>query len=168
VPALLVAAAWGVGWFLPASHVAANQAAYRSDAEDVWNLVSDFERYPLWRPGINEVERLPDRDGNPVWVERGTTGDLTYEVTAWEPPWRLVTRVADPRLPFGGTWTYRIDPRGEGCTLTLIENGEIRHPLFRFMTRFFFGYYGGIDGYQRALAAELGEPPRVEHVTDAP
>jgi hypothetical protein len=164
VPAFLVAAALAVGWFLPPTHVAANRVTYRSDPERIWSVISDFEAYPEWREDVNAVERLPDREGKPVWVERSSTGDLTYEVAAWDPPRGLVTRIADPRLPFGGTWTYRIEPDTNGTVLTLTERGEIRNPLFRFMTRYVFGYYGGIDAYQRSLALELQETTLLEHV----
>jgi hypothetical protein len=61
-----------------------------------------------------------------------------------------VSRIADPNLPFGGTWTFEITPAPGGARLRITEDGEIYNPLFRFMARFIFGYEGTINGYLSA------------------
>jgi hypothetical protein len=68
----------------------------------------------------------------------------------------LITKIADPKLPFGGTWTYDIAPAGDSCTLTITENGEVYNPLFRFVSRFIIGQSTTMDGYIKALDAKLG------------
>ena len=47
-------------------------------------------------------------------------------------------RIADPELPFGGTWTYELKPEGTGTRLVITERGEVYNPIFRFMSRFVF------------------------------
>jgi hypothetical protein len=113
--------------------------------------LTDVERFPSWRQDVKRVRRLPDRDGKPAWVEEGRSGKMTFAVERVEPPRVLVTRIADPSLPFGGTWTLEITPAPEGARLRITEDGEIYNPLFRFMARFIFGYDGTIDGYFSAL-----------------
>jgi uncharacterized protein YndB with AHSA1/START domain len=75
-----------------------------------------------------------------------------------EPPRRLVTRIdSPPDGPFGGTWTYDITPVDSGTKFTVTERGWIGNPLFRFMSRFIFGYYGTQENYVRALGKRFGE-----------
>jgi hypothetical protein len=78
------------------------------------------------------------------------------------PPRKLVSRIADPKLPFGGTWTFEITPTAEGSTLRITENGFVTNPVFRFLSRFVFGHTGTIESYLKSLAKKFGEPPRIE------
>ncbi len=89
---------------------------------------------------MKTVQRLPDRDGRQVWVEETSSGRITLAVERSEAPRLLVLRIADPALPFGGTWTYEILPAANGSTLTITEDGEIYNLVFRVMARFVFGY----------------------------
>jgi hypothetical protein len=72
----------------------------------------------------------------------------------------LVVRIADPKLPFGGTWTYEIAPIPKGSSLRIREDGEVYNPLFRFLSRFVFGHSATIDAYLKSLAKKFGEPPQ--------
>jgi hypothetical protein len=76
---------------------------------------------------------------------------MTFIAARSEPPRLLVARIADPDLPFGGTWTYDIAPAGGGSRVTITEDGEIYNPLFRFVARFILGYEGTIASYLAAL-----------------
>jgi hypothetical protein len=121
----------------------------------IWSTIVDVENFPSWRAGVTRVERLPDRNGYPVWIEEGRSGKMTLAVERMEPPRVMVARIADPKLPFGGTWTYEITPEQAGSRLTITENGEIYNPLFRFMARFIFGYEGTIRSYLASLEKRL-------------
>ena len=67
------------------------------------------------------------------------------------PPRPFVARIADPDLPFGGTWTYEIAPAAGGSRVKKTEDGEIYKPQFRFVARFILGYEGTIASYLAAL-----------------
>ena len=84
-----------------------------------------------------------------------------------EPPSLLVARIADPKLPFGGTWTYRIAPAAGGSDLTITEDGEVYNVFFRFMSRFVFGHHATMDGFIKHLAGTHGmkKPKREEFVS---
>lgn len=144
-----------LGSRLPQSHVAVRQARFDVPPEVVWAAITNVEAFPSWRD-VRTIERLPDRDGKAVWIEQGPSGRITLAVERQEPPRLLVLRIADPSLPFGGAWTYQIDPAAPGSRLTITENGEIYNPMFRFMARFFFGYEGTIQSYLTALEKKLG------------
>jgi uncharacterized protein YndB with AHSA1/START domain len=144
-----------VGWALPVKHSASRHATFSAPPEVVWQTITDFEAFPGWRSDVKKVERLPDRDGRLVWVEEGRNGRLTLAVESSEPPRRLVLRIADPTLPFGGTWTYAIAPASSGTTLTITEDGEIYNPVFRVMARFVFGYESTLAAYLASLGKKL-------------
>jgi hypothetical protein len=88
---------------------------------------------------------------------------VPIEVKEWNPPARLVTRIAARDLPFGGTWTYELTPAGTGTELRITENGEVYNPLFRFLSRFVFGHTATMRTYLAALGQSLGEKVEVKH-----
>lgn len=149
---LLVVVVVAIAAMLPVQHVASRSAVLAAPPETVWQLITDVSGFPAWREDVKRVERLPDRDGRAVWVEDTTSGRITLAVDRAEPPRLLVLRIADPDLPFGGTWTYELSPGDPGATvLKITENGEVYNPVFRFMSRFIFGHEGTIRGYLAAL-----------------
>jgi uncharacterized protein YndB with AHSA1/START domain len=146
-----------IGWGLPQGHVASRRARFGQPPEALWEAITDVDAFPTWRPDVKRVERLPDRDGRPVWREVGRHGAITIEQVDAQPPRRLVGRIADPGLPFGGTWTYEIAAVEGGSTLAITENGEVYNPVFRFMSRYIFGHHGTMETYLKALGKKLGE-----------
>lgn len=81
--------------------------------------------------------------------------DPDYVIVEQAPPRRLVTRVADPELPYGGTWTFELEPDGSGTRLTITERGQIHNPIFRVIARFVFGYAATMETYLDALEPRL-------------
>ena len=149
--ASIVALAALIGSRLPRSHQASREQTLAGSPEAIWTAITDVEAFPSWRKDIKNAHRLPDRDGRSVWVEEGRSGRMTLAVERMEAPRLLVVRIADPDLPFGGTWTYEIIPVADGVRLRITEDGEVYNPLFRFMARFIFGYEGTIASYMAAL-----------------
>lgn len=150
-----------IGWLLPKDHVATRMAQYRQPPEAIWKAITDVDAMPSWREGVKSVQRLPDRNGLPAYVEVSSSGALPYETVQMDPPRKLVTRIADPKLPFGGTWTFDITPTNEGATLRITEQGYVTNPFFRFMSRFVFGQTGTMESYLKSLAKKFGEEPRI-------
>lgn len=159
IPGVLIAAvllAMAVGLFLPETHTATVSVQITAPPDSVWAAITSIDDFPAWRPGIERVERLPGRAGRPVWRETGTYGTITFEEVAADPPYRLVTRIADEDQPFGGTWTWTLEPEGGGTRVTITEEGEIYNPFFRFMARFVFGYERTMREYLEGLQAHTG------------
>ena len=75
----------------------------------------------------------------------------------FEPPSKIVTRIADSSLAFGGTWTFEVFQNDSGSELVLTENGEIYNPIFRLLGKFFFSPYETIDTYMADLKKKVGE-----------
>jgi hypothetical protein len=119
--------------------------------------VSDVGGTAKWRSDVVKVELQAGSGGPTRFVETSKGGDVTFEVESQDPPRRQVTRIVDTGQPFGGTWTWEIEPRDGGTRLTLVEAGFIKPPLFRVMAKLFFKPTASIDSYLRALARALGE-----------
>lgn len=145
-----------VGAALPREHTAAMSARIPAPPESVWQALITPAGYPTWRPDVKRVELLAPAAGGASWREHGRDGAITYVIDAADPPRRLVSRIADDGLPFGGSWEYRIDPDGAASRVTIVERGVVYNPIFRFVSRFVMGHTRTIDAYLRALAGRFG------------
>ena len=142
-----------LGSQLPEQHTVSRTAAFRQAPQQVWDVI---DGPPNWRPEVARYEIITP-DPHRKWIEYGRHGEkMTYEVVEADPPTKLVTRIADPHLPFGGSWTYDITPTTNGSSLTITEHGEVHSPVFRFVARYVQGYTATIDNYLKALQSKLG------------
>ena len=142
-----------IGYGLPQNHAATRTAVFGASADRVFAAIVDVGRHPEWRAGISQVEILGT---DPLrWREHSGGDVITFEVTESRPPDYLRVRIADPALPFGGTWTYSLSSEGSGTRLTITEHGEVYNPIFRFMSRFVFGHTAGIERFLSALESRL-------------
>jgi len=146
-----------IGWLLPKAHTVTREARFRRPPETIWKAITDIDAMTAWRQGLKSIKHLPDKNGMPAWVETTDSGTIPFETVISQPPSKLVVRIADPKLPFGGTWTYEITPVPGGSSLRIREDGEIYNPVFRFLARFVFGYSGTMDTYLKSLAKKFGE-----------
>jgi ribosome-associated toxin RatA of RatAB toxin-antitoxin module len=142
-----------IGYSLPKGHTATRSVRVGLPPDAIYALLSDVEKYPTWRPGVKSLQRHPDREGRPSWTEDVGGMKIPLYFERMERPSLLVARIADPKLPFGGTWTYRIAPSGGGSDVAITEDGEVYNPFFRFMSRFVFGYHATLDEFVKNLEA---------------
>ena len=154
--ALVVA---GVGWSLPVRHRTSRQAAYPATPEAVYAIITTVEEFPAWRSGLETVEIVESGSGMRTYREKSGDGTILYSVDEAVPPSRLVTRIADRTLPFGGSWTYELTPTATGTSLRITEDGEVYNPIFRFMSRFVFTHHATIDTYLTDLGTRFGAVP---------
>jgi uncharacterized protein YndB with AHSA1/START domain len=143
-----------VGYALPVAHVAVRDVTLPQPPDRVFAALTDVERYPSWRSDVKSVELLSS-SAAPRWREHGSNGDITFERTEVQPPSRIVSRIADTDLAFGGSWTYELKPEGGGTRLTITERGEVYNPLFRFMSRFVFGHTATIEKFLADLEKSM-------------
>jgi len=158
----LVAAA--IGLLLPRDHVASVTIDVAAPADRVWLVVSDFGGTAAWRSDVTAVRLEPAADGVARrFTESSSHGDITFEVVRQDPPGTQVVRIVDDNQPFGGTWTWALEPAGAGTRLTITEAGFVKNPIFRTMGALFFSPTTTMEAYLRALARHLGEvaEPRV-------
>jgi hypothetical protein len=136
-----------VGAMLPKKHAASRTVNVTLPPDALYTLLSDVSAFRSWRPDLKSLERRPDKDGMPAWIEESSGGRMPMRFERMERPSLLVGRIDSTELPFGGTWTYRIAPAPNGSELTITEDGEVSNVIFRFMSRFVFGHYASIDAY---------------------
>jgi hypothetical protein len=150
-----------IGWLLPRDHVNTRMGRYQQPPEAIWAAIIDVDAMPSWRKELKSVTRLPDRNGLPAHLEITSDGKIPFETIEMTAPQKLVTRIADPKLPFGGTWTFEISPTADGATLRITERGYVTNPFFRFMSRFVFSQTSTMETYLKSLAKKFGEEPRI-------
>jgi len=155
--AALVGAMACAGLTIPRRHIARRTARYARRPEEVYAAITAYEELPQWQPGVARVEILPPRAGKARYRTHGKFGAMTLVVEEAVPPRRVVGRIDEPELGFGGTWIYEIAPVDGGATLTITEDGFISNPIFRALARFVFGYHRTMEGYLRGLGRKFGE-----------
>lgn len=145
-----------VGLFVAREHSASVRTRVRQTPETIHDTIADFEHAPSWRSGTR-VQRIDPIDGKPAFVEETKQGSVRYVVEASERPHRHVLRIADDALPYGGTWTFAVEPDSDGTRVTITEDGFVKPPIFRALARFVFGYHATMEGYLRDLGRKFGE-----------
>ena len=154
------------GALLPKQHVSIRTARFHQSPDAIWAAITDYAKFPVWRKEVARVEPLPDVNGKPSWREYDRHGNsIPYQVMVMAPPKVLVVCIADPKLPFGGTWTYEITPAPDGgiSLLRITENGEIYNPIFRFVARFILGYSQTQAQYLRELGSKFDETVTIKN-----
>jgi uncharacterized protein YndB with AHSA1/START domain len=141
-----------IGLMLPKGHRASKTTTIAGSPESVFAKLADVARFPEWRSDVKRVELLPDNAGHRMFKEHGSNGVITYRIEELTAPSKMVVRIADPSLPFGGTWTHVLERTPSGGTeLTTTEDGEVYNPIFRFMSKFFFSPTATIEKFHAAL-----------------
>ena len=160
---LLVAIVQVVGMMIPLTHTASRSARIGQRPETIYATIIDWRSFPSWRSDLKSVRERDSTTGHISWIEVSKMGELPFELIELEAPSKVVSQIADPehKLPFGGTWTWRIEPVGaDGSIVTITENGEIRPAMFRFMARFIFGYTSTMESYLKALEKKFAQSTR--------
>ena len=141
-----------IGAMLPQRHTATRTAALNATPEQVFALISgsqdwrtDLKSYSFFEENGRRMVREIDKHGQTI----------NYEIVQSQPPTLLKRTIADKQLPFGGSWTWSIQPRSEGCSLTITEDGEVYNPVFRFVSKFLMGHTRTIDNYLVMLSSAL-------------
>lgn len=146
-----------IGSRLPKNHVASRSIFLRKSPQDVYAVIRDFASMSKWRSDVKQVD-VEARPGGPVhFREDSKHGTVNYELIEDIPNQRMVTKIRDTDLGYGGQWTYTLAAENSGTRLTIREDGEVSNVLFRFMSRYIFGQTSTIDSYLTSLAKHFGE-----------
>ena len=158
---VLIAVVLIVGSALPEKHTVTREARYRATPEQLFTLIRNVSDYPSWQKAVSKVEMLPDVDGKPRMRETNSGQAITYELSNIVPNQGMVSRIADAKLPFGGSWTYEIAPGAthDLTTLRITEDGEVYNPVYRFVSKYVMGHSATIDKYLQAVATRYPRLP---------
>ena len=146
-----------IGSQLPKNHVASRSILLRKSPQDVYAVIRNFASMPKWRSDVKQVD-VEGSQGGPVYYrEVSKQGTVNYELTEDVPNQRMVTRIRDTDLGYGGQWTYTLAPENGSTRVTIREDGEVSNVIFRFMSRYIFGQTSTMDSYLTSLANHFGE-----------
>jgi uncharacterized protein YndB with AHSA1/START domain len=126
---------------------------------DVFAFVADGARAREWRPGVLDVEHASGEGSGAVYRQgvKGPGGRRVaadYQVTDYEPPRRLAFKaIAGPVRPTG---EYRLDPSGEGTTLSFSLDARLNAIQNLLMGRM----------VQRSMDAEMAALDRLKAVLE--
>lgn len=158
-----------IGLLLPKEHRASRSKSFPCPPEQVWNTLTDFGNNSGWRKQLKQVEALPDRNGHAIWKETDKSGQaISYETLELVPQKRIVRKIADEKLPFGGTWTIEMKAEPSGAMVTVVEDGIVYNPIFRFVSKFIMGHTHSIDAYLGDLGQHLESGPSTTTRSVAP
>lgn len=137
------------GAVMPREHVVTRSAELRASPQAVWTLIFEPENFPSWRSGVKSVEMLSGANEPKKWVETSGRDRLQLAIVEAKSAETLVTKIDDDKLPYGGTWTYSLQPSVSdgGSHLEITEQGFVNPPPFRFLAKFVFGHATTIDRY---------------------
>lgn len=150
-----IGVAYVIGSRLPVGHSVSVSRSLRATPDEVWSVITDIDAMPSWRKELKGIERTAGKDVLPRWVEKSGFGDIPLQAEMMEKPHRLVTRIDDPKLPFGGRWTYELAAEGKETRLKITEDGEVKSPMFRFMSKYIFGHRKTLETYADQLEAKF-------------
>ena len=144
-----------VGSNLPVQHQASVSRRLSATPEAVWSALTDLEGQVRWRTDLKALKVVSH---DPVrWVETMKMGDVPMAVDHQEEPKVLVTRIDSDSLPYGGTWTFKLESDGPTTEVTITEDGFVKPPLFRFLSKFVFGHDRTLKGFADSLEAKFGK-----------
>lgn len=148
---------YATGAMLPRYHVARAEAFIPASPERLAALVRAVEAQPEWRKRVTAIEVVERRADGLRYIERQGRDAILFDFAETVPGARFTGIIADPKLPFGGSWTWDIVPEGGGTRVRIVEDGEVRSPVFRFFARIVFGQEATMRSYLADLERAAAE-----------
>lgn len=142
-----------LGWATPREHTETIESRFDAPLNEVFATVTDPSGYSEWRSGVTKIEQL---SADPLRFAETADGDrLTFLVTE-QTATRWVTRIDDPSLPFGGTWTHEFSTADDGGTrLRSTEDGFVDNVFVRGMARLFIDPRANLEAFHADLGQHL-------------
>ena len=155
--AALVALVAVIGLTLRADHQCARTIVIARPPAEVWAVIADPAGYPAWRRDLTRVEPLADGG----YREHGRHDAIAYILDEDRPPTatapgRRVIRIVDAVLPYGGRWIIAVAAEGDATRVAITEDGFIKNPIFRVLSRTVFSVASTQERWLTALARHLG------------
>ena len=162
----------GVGTSIPIWHSTKCGADVAAPAAALFAAIADDGSSASWRPELQSVTLVSGSGPTSVWREKYKSGQVLTLQTSSQSFGSIeqVVRTIpfDPGLGFDGIWVFDVGKSGQqhGQTRVAInEEGHIYNPVFRFLTKYVFGYEGSIRSYLSDLGAKFGEQPTIRCVS---
>ena len=162
-----VLAIYGIGYVLKPDHISKTRAIINKSPHVLFDYLLDFPKWPRWNKEVPKPERKMDQNGHMVWE----LGDHLVEIVEINKPMgpnpgHFIMRIANPKHPFQGTWTWVFEQEGGASKVTIIEQGKVASPLWRFLAKFLFGHNATAKTYLHMLGQhyEQGQDFKTEEL----
>jgi len=150
---LIIAVIYITGLLLPVSHTASVKAIVHMPVGRVWQRITDFAQYPQWRRNLKKVEPRSSDE----WVESDEQNNtIPYKMEMLDAGSKMKTEITDVKLPFGGYWIIELNGLNNDTEITITEYGKVYNPVFRTLSKFFFGHEASIKTYLKYLGESAG------------
>ena len=157
---VLIVMVVAIGALLPKRHVVARSAVFHGGPERLFALIAGSQN---WRPDVKACELIAGDDGKQFQRETSQRGEtIDYELMNSRPPLAIERRIATEGLPYGGTWSFVLQPAKDETRVRITEDGEVYNPVFRFVSKFVMGQRATLDAYLKAMGKATGEDVRIE------
>ena len=113
--AVALAGIWFVGSRMPREHQGKASRVIVASPASVFGVLTDVANLPKWRRDVKSVEILPSVGGQPSFRETNAHGTMTFVISESVLDRRLVTTIVDEGQPFGGKWTFQLQPESDGA-----------------------------------------------------
>lgn len=139
---LLCGAAYLVaGILIPAERSFKNSVEIEASPEAVWNVITDKGKYMEWRPNLDRVEVINERDhmGGSYWIEYPKDSPQLRKFTELtdERPMRMEFDYSMGQ-DFLGNWKGSIRPTDSGVVLTTVDSYKTNGWLAKITVYIFF------------------------------
>jgi hypothetical protein len=160
VALVVVAAALilAIGMLLPKDHVARAEALAAGPPDRVAALIRDVEAQPRWRTGVDRIEVLKRGPNSLLYVEHSNQGAIRFDFSEEVRDRLFRSVIADPDLPFGGSWSIGLAPRGSDTLVSIEERGSVGNPIFRFFSAVIFGHHATMNAWLADLKRTVARP----------
>jgi hypothetical protein len=157
---VLIVVVIAIGVLLPKRHVVARSAVFQGGPERLFALIAGSQN---WRPDVKACELISGDGGKQFQRETSQRGEtIDYELMNSKPPLAIERRIATDGLPYGGTWSFVLEPANGETRVRITEDGEVYNPIFRFVSKFVMGQTATLDAYLKAMGKATGEDVRIE------
>ena len=135
------------------THVAEGSAEVQGAPSGVAARLRDIGSQAGWRKAVRRIDILANENGAIRYRETGSNGALTFVFREIEANRSFESRIDDPSQPFGGRWLITLAPAGERTRVAIREEGFVKPPIFRVLSRYAFGHDTTLKAYLKDLEA---------------
>ncbi len=126
------------GSFQPEHHISTIAFTLPKSPAVVWTALTDYGATPQWWPSVKKVRFETRPDGQTItWNTDPHGKEIGFRTLEEKAPIQLIREIVGDDLPVGGTWTYSFAAEQTTTRLMLTEDGFIKSPFFRAITKLF-------------------------------
>ena len=145
-----------IGRAEPERHTASIKFALPKAPRVVWAALTDYAAMPQWWPAVKSVRFETRSNGEVItWNTDARSRQIGFRTKEEQAPVRLVREIVSDDLPFGGIWTFELVEEKGVTSVTLTEDGFIKPPLFRGISKLFLKHDATMHDFEKNFTAHL-------------